>query len=241
MEDSAKRAMEDISFIKKAIRNSQAQFHLLSKFFILTALLDISISVFYAVTLFVTTSIEQQKAVSTFIRLFNITAYCILAVVFIMKRYKMKQSSTEITIRFMDLWGTVLFVIPVAVYIINALVGLTGLFFHLSPASDEGFIVIYVQLTIKIVSICFAVIITGMLLDNRFVGGYGLAILLFYLLSFIFPRSIEIKTILDWIPSRTATVSLVPQSIYSAVIIPFTYLMIGLTVKNKAENTDGAA
>ncbi len=240
MEDSEKRALEDISFIKMAIRNSQAQFHLLSKFFVLTALLDISISAFYYVTLFVTTSIEQQKAVITFMRLFNIVAYCILAVVFIIKRRKIKQSSTEITIRFMDLWGTVLFVIPVAVYIINVLVGLTGLFFHLSPASDEGYITIYVQLTIKIVSICFAVIITGMLMNNRLIGGYGLAILLLYLLSFIFPRSIEIKTILDWIPSRTATVSLIPQSVYTAVIIPFTYLVLGLTVKNKAGQTDGA-
>ncbi len=231
MDENIRQAMEDVLFIKKTMAGSQIQLTRLSVIFFIVAVYETVVNAGRFISFFTAGSIQQQGIVSMALAIINMVFLCILAVIFFLQRSKISKTSGKTAVRFFDLWVVVLFFPAVfnALRIVSFVVD--GIFKTTSAFSDQYFAVNTLQ-TIQTVILCIVLIATGIILNNRLIIGWGAAVLVAYVLTFIFPNTITI-------PGSFSDISLTLRSLYMVIISPLTYFMMGFYLKKKAGNADG--
>lgn len=231
MDENIRRAMEDVLFIKKAMAGSQVQLSRLSAIFFIVAVYETVVNAGKFISFFTVSSIQQQGIVSLIFSIVNMVFLCILAVIFFIQRNKFSKTSGKMAVRFFNLWGIVLFfpavfnVIKIIAFVVD------GIFKTTSAFSDHYFAANTLQ-TLQIAILCIALIATGIILNNRLIIGWGVAVLVAYVLTFIFPNMITV-------PGNFSDISITSRSVYMVIISPLTYFMMGFYLKKKAGDTDG--
>lgn len=233
MEDNntVKQAMEDISFIKRIITASQVQLNTLSNIFFIIVIYEAVANLAKFLSYFTVNSIKQQYIISLAFGIINLVFLCVLAIIFFIKRNRMNKTSGQRSVHFIDLWGVVFF-FPAVFNIIKIIIFVAEDAFNISSAFKDHYLTMSILQALQVAILCIALIATGHILNHQFTVVWGITVLLLYLMTFMFPKSIEF-------PGSFTNISLMPQSLYTAAAYPLTYLMMGLYLKKRAGDSNG--